>query len=235
MQVEPSDLVHFRYRIAEPGVQMILAVSISLHGRKALKKEVVIDTTVQEKNITYPTEGKLYRKVIERCWRAADREGLRLRRRYRKEVKKCLLAQRGWRQKNGLKRARRAVRKLRTIGGGLVRELKRKLSHEGLSRYREDLELCHRVLGQQRRDRRKIYSLHEPGVYCLSKGKEHKKYELGAKASVVMTKTGGIIVGAESLETNVYDGATLPRVLEQVEALTGTRPRRAIVDRGYRG
>jgi len=233
--VEPSDLVHFRHRIGEQGVQMILAVSIDMHGPKSKEKDVVVDTTVQEKNITYPTDSKLYKKVIERCWKAADREGIRLRRRYRKEVRRCLLAQRGWRQKNGVKRARRAVRKLRTIGGRLVRELERKLSVEVLSNYRNDLELYQRALAQQRGDKRKLYSLHEPQVYCVSKGKAHKKYEFGAKASVVMTKTSGIIVGAESIETNIYDGATLPRVLEQVEALTGQRPQRAIADRGYRG
>lgn len=51
-------------------------------------------------------------------------------------------------------------------------------------------------------DRNKIYSLHEPQVYCLSKGKEHKKYEFGSKASVVMTKTHGVIVGAVAHEEN---------------------------------
>lgn len=214
---------------------MIFATSIELHGPKALEKEVIVDTTVQEKNIIYPTDSKLYRKVITRCWKLADSEGVRLRRRYRKEVRLCLMAQRGWRQKNGLKRARRAVRKLRTLGGRLVRELERKLSAEALETHRGDLELYKRALYQQCQDKNKIYSLHEPGVYCVSKGKEHKKYEFGAKASVAITKTGGIIVGAESLEKNIYDGATLPRVLDQIEALTGQRPRRLIADRGYQG
>ena len=35
--------------------------------------------------------------------------------------------------------------------------------------------------------------------------------------------------------TNVYDGHTLPDVLEQVEVLTGKRPKTATVDRGYKG
>ena len=78
---EPSDLVHFRHRIGEAGMQLILAVSIQLHGPKGGEKEVVIDTTVQEKNVTHPTDTKLYRKVIARCWKLADREQIQLRRR----------------------------------------------------------------------------------------------------------------------------------------------------------
>ena len=45
-----------------------------------------------------------------------------------------------------------------------------------------------------------------------------------------MTKTGGIIVGAVAHEENLYDGHTLPEVLQQTEALTGSRSRR-----GHRG
>jgi IS5 family transposase len=232
---EPSDLVHFRHRIGEAGMQLILAVSIQLHGPKGGEKEVVIDTTVQEKNVTYPTDTKLYRKVIVRCWKLADQEQIQLRRRYRKEVRKCLLAQRGRGHWRTVKQAQRATRKLKTIAGRLVRELGRKLSVEALEKHQADLALYRRALAQKRHDHDKIYSLHEPHIYCVAKGKEHKKYEFGTKASVVLTKTGGIIVGAVAHEENLYDGHTLPEVLQQTESLTGSVPAVAIVDRGYRG
>jgi|HubBroStandDraft_1064217.scaffolds.fasta_scaffold118933_2 IS5 family transposase len=232
---EPSDLVHFRHRIGEAGMQMILAVSIHLHGPKGGEKEVMIDTTVQEKNVTYPTDTKLYRKVIVRCWKLADRQDIRLRRRYRKEVRKCLLAQRGRGHWRTVKQAQRATRRLKTIAGRLVRELGRKLSTAALEKHQTDLALYRRALAQKRNDHDKIYSLHEPHIYCVAKGKEHKKYEFGTKASVVLTKTGGIIVGAVAHEENLYDGHTLPEVLQQTEALTGSVPAVAIVDRGYRG
>jgi IS5 family transposase len=214
---------------------MILAVSIGVHGPKGGEKEVVIDSTVQEKNVTYPTDTKLYRKVIVRCWKLADHEEIQLRRRYRKEVRKCLLAQRGRGHWRTVKAAQRATRKLKTMAGRLVRELERKLSPQALEKNRADLDLYHRALAQKRNDHDKIYSLHEPHIYCVAKGKEHKKYEFGTKASVVLTKTGGIIVGALAHAENVYDGHTLPEVLQQTEALTGTTPSVAIVDRGYRG
>lgn len=86
-------------------------------------------------------------------------------------------------------------------------------------------------------NKNKIYSLHEPQaqVYCISKGKERKKYEYGSKASIVMTKNSGIIVGAVNFSKNHYDGYTLPEALKQAEELAGRRPGVAICDRGYRG
>ena len=77
--------------------------------------------------------------------------------------------------------------------------------------------------------------MHEPHIYCVAKGKEHKKYEFGTKASVAMTKTHSVIVAALAHEKNLYDAHTLPEVLDQAEANTDIRAARAIVDRGYRG
>ena len=91
---DPSDLVYFGQRIGEQGVALILAVSAQMHGERAQESEVVIDSTVQEKNVTYPLDTKQYRKIIIRCWKLADRSGGRLRRRYRKEVRACIMAQR---------------------------------------------------------------------------------------------------------------------------------------------
>jgi len=69
----------------------------------------------------------------------------------------------------------------------------------------------------------------------MSKGKAHKKYEYACKASVVLTQNTGIIVGALTFKTNVYDGHTLEEVLKQTEQLTGKTPKTTNVDRGYRG
>jgi IS5 family transposase len=80
-----------------------------------------------------------------------------------------------------------------------------------------------------------VYSLHEPDVCCISKGKEHKKYEFGAKAAIVMSKTRCIIVGAKSFTHNQYDGNTLQDVLAQVADIRGSAPRTAFCDRGFRG
>jgi len=232
---DPSDLVYFRRRIGESGVTLIMGISASMHGQRARETEVVIDTTVQEKNITYPTDTKLYRKIIGRCWKLADRNAVKLRRRYGKEVRRCLMAQRWRKDPRKRKAARRGQRKLRTIAGRLVRELQRKLPAAQVESQQENFTLYRRVLNQKPHDKEKVYSLHEPQVYCMAKGKEHKKYEFGSKASVAINKASGVIVAAMAHEKNLYDGDTLPEVLDQVEMITNQRPLKAIVDRGYRG
>ncbi|GAA5578847.1 hypothetical protein Pgin02_01877 [Porphyromonas gingivalis] len=93
------------------------------------------------------------------------------------------------------KKALRADKKLRTIAGRLVRELKRNLGeHLG---YTELIERFEAILAQRRHSGKKIYSIHEPQVQCISKGKEHKKYEFGNKVSIIRSATG-IILGAQS-------------------------------------
>jgi IS5 family transposase len=124
---DPSDLVYFRQRIGEQGVALILAVSAQMHGERAKESEVVVDSTVQEKNVTYPLDTKQYRKIIMRCWKLDDKSGVRLRRRYRKEVRACIMAQRLRKDPRKRKAARRGHRRLRPIAGALIRELERKL------------------------------------------------------------------------------------------------------------
>ncbi len=92
-----------------------------------------------------------------------------------------------------------------------------------------------RVLTQEKCSKNKIYSLHEPDVYCIAKGKAHKKYEYGCKASEVLTQNTGIIVGAMTFEENIYDGHTLDAVLKQTQLLTGNYPKTTTVARGYKG
>ncbi len=229
---EASELVHFRNRIGAEGVELILKESIRVNGKGGKEDKASIDTTVQEKNITYPTDSKLHRKIIKKCVGIADKEGVELRQRYTRTLKKLSIAQRFRNHpKNGAK-ARKADKKVKTIAGRLVRELQRKLPAES---YKADLELFDRVLRQKRQDKNKVYSLHEPEVACISKGKEHKKYEFGSKVSITVTQNSGVIIGALNIPGNDYDGHTLDAVLEQQQRLTGHQLKEAFVDRGYRG
>lgn len=235
MPLEPSDFVHFRKRIGKQAVQKILQISIELHGKQAMEKEVVIDTTVQEKNITFSTDVKFHKKIIDQCRKIAKAEGFKQRQSYKRTAKKLVMAQRFRNHPKNKKKANAAARKLKTIAGRVVRELDRELPSGRRDKYERRIEIFKEILSQKKSDKEKIYSIHEPEVYCISKGKEHKKYEFGAKASIVQTKNSGIIVGAYSLEKNQYDGHTLPDALEQCAELRGSRPKVAIVDRGYRG
>jgi len=234
---DPSEFVHFHKRIGEVGAQKILKLSISLFDtREVHEKEVLIDTTVQEKNITFPTDSKLHKKIIEGCRKIAEKEGILLRQSYKRTVKQLMIDH--WFREHPKKRkkANAAARKLKTIAGRLVRDVERGLDDiDRLICYDERLWLYYRVLGQKRDDNNKLYSFHAPEVKCISKGKEHKSYEFGNKSSFVLTKKSGIVVGAMAFEDNIYDGHTLEPQLAQVEDLLGRLPETALVDRGCKG
>ncbi|HVX52266.1 MAG TPA: IS5 family transposase [Chitinophagaceae bacterium] len=235
----PTELVAFRQRIGEAGMELILKESIRVNkppddnGNAAAV--VSVDTTVQEKNITYPTDDKLYKKIIKGCWKIADKEGIDVRQSYSRVVKKLSRQQRFSKTKNGAKDARKANKKIKTIAGRLVRELARKLPLDHLGAYLPSLKLYQRVLSQKRADSNKVYSLHEPDVKCYSKGKEHKKFEFGSKVSILVDQGTGVIMGALNFTETLHDSKTLPEALEQYERLTGKQAAEVFVDRGYRG
>lgn len=228
-----SDIVYFRKRIGESGIEKIFKHSIDKHHQDGQDSNVSIDSTVQEKNITYPTDSKLQKKIIDKCVKIAKKEGIELRRSYKRTSKQLVRDTYNGTHPKRRKKANAAKRKLKTIAGRLVRELERKLPIDNPQR--TTLAIFTKVLNQTTKSKNKIYSLHEPEVYCIAKGKAHKKYEYGCKASVVLTQKTGIIVGAMTFKTNVYDAHTLEDVLAQTKRLTGKYPENAWVDRGYKG
>ena len=232
---DPSDLVHFRKRIGAEGVENILSQSIKIHGKDSISDEIIIDSTAQEKNITYPTDTKLRVKIIKKCNKIARNEGIDQRRSYTREVKELLIKTRFSNHPLRKKAGKKAAKRIKIIAGRLVRELERKIDSGRLGFYRGSLDLFNRVLAQQREDKNKIYSLHEPEVACIAKGKVHKPYEFGSKVSIAITKTTNIIVAAVDFKGNPHDNQTLASTLEQHARLTGKKPKIAITDRGYRG
>lgn len=133
------------------------------------------------------------------------------------------------------KKARAALRKIKTIAGRQVRDIERQFTDNQKEKYQELFIILNEILNQQKGDKNKIYSIHEPEVSCIAKGKEAKKFEFGNKTGIVLTKTTKIVVGAIAFENNPYDGHTLEEHLKQTEYLTGRTPKIGIVDRGYRG
>ena len=247
-----SELVHFRHRIGEVGIELILKESIRINlaiedrkkeeddrkngkdgrGRKSDKEQTAfIDSTVQEKNVTFPTDSKLLNKIIDYCHKVAKAEVIKVRQSYAREIKELKLTQRFRGKSHSRKKVAKADRRMRTIAGRLVRELLRELPSDSI--YREHLELCLRFVNGELLDGHKIYSLHEPDVLCICKGKEHKKYEFGNKVSIIRL-WNGIIIGAMSFR-NEYDGHTIDRAKEQARRLYGRTIRILAGDRGYRG
>lgn len=232
---DPTEFIHFRNRIGKAGAEQLLKVSIQLFGKEAQEKEVLIDSTVQEKNITYPTDAKLHKRVIDKVNKIAKQEGIVLRQTYTRTLKQLLIDQRFHSHPKRRKKARAALRKIKTIAGRQVRDIERQFTPSHQRKYKELFIILNKILSQQKGDKNKIYSIHEPEVSCIVKGKETKKFEFGNKTGIVLTKTTKIVVGAIAFENNPYDGHTLEEHLKQTEYLTGRTPKIGIVDRGYRG
>lgn len=236
---DASELVHFRHMVGEAGMDLILKESIRInddHDEPGPKGcgTVFLDTTVQEKNITFPTDAKLTNKIINRIQKIVAEEDLPQRQSYKRILKSVRRDQRFRNHPKNFKKARKADKKLKTIAGRLVREAERNLERKGkLDSYAVLINLFKKVLEQKRNDKDKVYSLHEPEVKCISKGKEHKKYEFGNKVSIARSYSG-IIVGAVSFRDK-YDGHTIDETLDNVEKNLGFRPTQAPCDRGYRG
>jgi len=209
---------------------------VSLFGAKEVReKEVLIDTTVQEKNITFPTDVKLQKKIIEKCRKISKKEGIRLRQTYKGELKQLMIDQRFNDHPRRKKKALAARRRIKVIAGKVLRDLERKMGQAQRLKYQNQFSIFKRVLTQVRDSTKKIYSLHQPQVSCIAKGKEHKKYEFGNKVSIAKTRKSGIIIGIMSFEGNPFDGDTLAPQLAQIERITNHKPETGIVDRGYRG
>lgn len=231
----PTELVEFRKRIGPEGAELILKESIHVNGDDGKDDTLSGDTTVQEKNITYPTDDKLHKKIIKKCQAIAETENIELRQSYTRTVKKLSVLQRMRKNKGGDVKARKANKKIKTIAGRLIRDVERKLPGFILEKYSFDLELFKRILNQKRGDSNKIYSLHEPHVKCYTKGKEHKRFEFGSKVSILVTQKTGVIVGALNFNSTEHDSKTLPLALEQHKRLTGVTASNIYLDRGYRG
>ena len=83
------------------------------------------------------------------------------------------------------------------------------------------LLLARRINTQERGDRRKVYSVHEPLVECIAKGKAGKKYEFGNKVSLAVISRKSWVVRAMSLRVSAYDGHTLKDQMVQVRGIFG--------------
>ncbi len=230
-----SDLTYFRQRIGKEGANKIFQISVNMHGKDALESEIIVDSTVQTKDITFPTDTKLCLKVIWRCEKLARQERIVLRRSFRTELKGLMRAARFEKSKGNADKALIAKERIKAIARIMVTEIRKKLNKAGNHARDADLDLYKRVVNQKKDDTGKIYSLHEPEVCCIARGKAHIDYEFGSKASIAMTSKSGVIVSALCITDNRCDSRTLPAVIDHVIEITGKKPKTVLADRGYRG
>ena len=236
--IDPSSMTYWRQRVGAAGAEAMLRETLETGLTiKAIKPSqltrVNVDTTVQEKHVRFPTDARLYDRARERLVKAAQRRKIPLRQNYRLVGKRLLLLTNRYAHARQMRRSRKCQKKLRTILGRVIRDIQRQCPQPD-EKLEKLMSIVIRIHGQERHDKHKVYSVHEPQVECIAKGKAHKRYEFGAKVSVAATSRGGWFVGALALAGNPYDGHTLATTLAQVERL-GRAPRQAFVDQGYRG
>jgi len=243
---ERSDLSHWRKRLGEK-LELLLAESLRVaHEAGALRtrdlKRVTVDTTVQPKAITFPTDAKLLHAAIQGLNRLARRHGIRLRQSYLRIAKRAAMMAGRYAHAKQFNRHHRQLRLLRIRLGRIIRDIRRKIAGktdlEGLFEW--PLTRANQIRSQQQRQRGwKLYSFHAPEVECIGKGKASAPYEFGVKASIATTNArapgGQFVLHAKALHGNPFDGHTLGPVIADLEQLTGVETRRIHVDKGYRG
>jgi transposase, IS5 family len=243
---ERSDLSHWRKRLGDK-LELLLAESLRVaHETGALRtgdlKRVTVDTTVQPKAITFPTDAKLLHAAIEGLNRLVRKHGVRLRQSYRRIAKKAAMMAGRYAHAKQFKRHHRQLRLLRSRLGRIIRDIRRKIEGrpELEAAFEAPLARAAQIRSQQQRQRGwKLYSFHAPEVECIGKGKASAPYEFGVKASIVTTNAraggGQFVLHAKALPGNPYDGHTLGSIIDATEKLTGCAIERAYVDKGYRG
>ncbi|OOW91485.1 transposase [Xanthomonas campestris pv. vitistrifoliae] len=246
---DPSSLTRWRQRLGEAGMEELLAHTINAaHAMKAVDgrelSRVIVDTTVQEKAIAYPTDSRLLEVARKKLVMLAKRHGIALRQTYTRQGPN--LSRKAGRHAHArqFKRMQRVLRRQRTILGRVLRDMQRKLEHlesNVRARIAVWLERAQRLYTQRPKDKHKLYAMHAPEVECIGKGKARQPYEFGVKVGIAVTACKGLIVGARSFPGNRYDGDTLAEQLEQTRGLlqdvnvVPNVPNVAIVDLGYRG
>lgn len=242
MPIDPSSLPRWRKRIGKDGMNKILSETIKTAletgtvSAKSLQKTIV-DTTVMEKNITFPMDSKTQYRAINRLVKMANSHEIPLRQSYIHIGRKCLIKAGRYSHARQMKRARSERKKIKTYLGRLYRDIQRKIEVNDFlqSIFKGTFEIVEKLLSQTKDSKNKIYSLHEPHVECIAKGKTHKKYEFGCKASFVITHKEGLMLGAAALHGNPFDGHTLKQALIEAECNSGKRIDQTFVDKGYKG
>ena len=242
-----SSLTRWRQRMGEEKIIALLQESLNVAVKTGAMKpsdtrRVIVDTTVEPKNVMFPTDAKLINRAREKLVKLAKKLGLDLRQSYVRVGKLALIKHQRYAHAKQFKRANKALRKLKTYLGRTIRDITRQIAGEDdmKAMFARLLHLAGRVLAQNRHQRGpKVYSLHAPEVECIGKGKPHRPYEFGVKVSVATTlkrsKAGQFALHAKALPGNPYDGHTLAAIIPAIEATIGTEIERILADAGYKG
>jgi len=237
---DPTSMTKWRQRVGEDVLEKMLALTIQAAVKLELVTEeelshVNVDTTVQPKNIHYPTDSRLRHKAIQELVKQAKADGITLRQSYLRVAERDVFKISRYFHAKQFKRARKRLKKLRNYLGRILRDIARKTKGEMSEAMQHVYALALRVHGQPVKGKDKIYSWHEDQVVCIAKGKARQRYEFGSKVSVVTSNQGNWVLASVAHEGNPYDGDTLLKACSHSFQNTNVFPKHAYVDKGYRG
>ena len=249
--LEATSLVKFRNRIGTEGMKQIEAILLKAWSDMGLvkTKRVAVDTTAQPKNIAYPTDADLLHRVREKIVKQVKRvrEEVTLRKPFRTYVrtgKKLLLGIKKFHRRNPEGR-KEAIKELKEMTRHVVDQAARvanSLYSRGFKEAGRELnrlvsigkkivDQTEQVLSGQS-PKHRIYSLHEPDVAVIKKGKSHPDCEFGAIVALAKNDDGLILSHVE-YQHNVADVKTLGRVINGIKMNMGRPPREVTGDRGF--
>ena len=246
LDMERSSMTHWRKRVGEKFLENL--VQESLHSAFRLGaleakdiEKIAVDTTVQPKAVTFPTDAKLRYKAIVSLGKLAKKEEVELRQSYIRVAKQTLVKSGRYRHAKQMKRAKKSEKKLKTYLGRIIRDIERKIegNNDLENKFFSSLSKAKRIFYQTKESKEKIYSWHAPEVECIAKGKADKPYEFGCKVSLITNlnpaPAGHFVLHTAALHGRPYDGHTLRPMVEAMESWTGIEPKRIYVDQGYKG
>ncbi len=239
LPIDPSSMTRWRKRIGVNGAETLFKETIKSALKNGYLKtkdcqKVSVDTTVQTKAIRFPTDARLYDRMRSKLVKSAEEENIPLRQTYDRVGPRSLRRQQNYAHAKQFKRSERETKRLKTILGRVTRDIERKTKAPSKI-LKDQLALSKRLLKQERFSKEKIYSIHEPQVECIAKGKAHKRYEFGNKVAFVVSAKKNWILGAKGFLGNPYDGHTLKESLKQAKRLTKVAIKKVVCDKGYRG
>jgi transposase, IS5 family len=256
--MDASTMTYFRKRVGSDGVRKIEeAVRDQLLAEKRIKpKSQFTDTTAMEKNVSYPTDTNLLDKGRKRVLAGLKKlKGLgrriKIGRTFARKARQALLqiiklgkGRQERIQKGTFQLAKFAKKILERVPNALKKAKKhkdektQKQIEQVQEQIRQDAGLLERVIAQSEARyagehlKNKVYSLHEPQVTCIAKGKRGKPNEYGSKVSLSIDKNGFVIAHKE-YDSNVGDNTTLEEAVSEWEAATGQIPENLAADRAY--
>lgn len=239
MPIDPTCLIKWRHRLGEKMLKNILAQTVVVALKtKTVKKtslqKTISDTTVMEKNVSFPTDAKLYDTGRRHLVKIAEKSNIKLRQNYNQISKKHLRKISQYAHAKQYKRMKKEIKKLKNYLCRVKRDVERKWKGKEDNFY-PTMSLVDKLLSQEKNSKNKLYSLYHPEVECISKGKAHKNYEFGCKVAIVITHKEGLCLSIKAMHGNPYDGHTLSHVIQEAEELTKEQIKEIYVDRGYKG